>query len=203
MAELPENEKDTLTCINRMLEKAQNVRPRPYLGASSIGKECRRELWYGFRWVKVIRHPGRILRLFDRGHLEEPRFVKLLEGIGASVVDDQQEVVAFGGHFKGHIDGKVSDLPTSKKTHLGEYKTHSDKSFKDVVKKGVKKSKPVHFVQMQLYTTMLGLKRMLYCAVNKNDDSLHFERLPVEPDVAEQCLKKAEVSSSLMNRWKS
>lgn len=192
MAKIPENENTTLARINRALEESQSVHPRTYLGASAIGEECRRKLWYGFRWVKAIRHPGRILRLFERGHLEEPRFVKWLEMIGAKVTDDQQEVVAFGGHFRGHIDGRILGLPESKQEHLAEYKTHAEKSFNEVKKKGVKAAKPVHYVQMQLYMTLLGLKRALYAAINKNNDELYFERVKVDPDEAERCLLKAE-----------
>lgn len=59
--------------------------PRAHLGASVIGRECARELWYGFRWAHYKRHDGRMLRLFQRGHLEEGRIIEYLEGIGATV----------------------------------------------------------------------------------------------------------------------
>ena len=44
---------------------------RTHLGASIIGKECSREAWYIFRWVKFAAFDGRMLRLFDRGKKEK------------------------------------------------------------------------------------------------------------------------------------
>ena len=58
---------------------------RSHLGASLIGGECSREIWYGFRWVKKPKFSGRILRLFNRGHLEEARFIAMLLTIGCQV----------------------------------------------------------------------------------------------------------------------
>lgn len=58
---------------------------RTHLGASLIGRECSRFLWYTFRWVKHVKNDGRTLRLFNRGHREEDRFIEWLEGVGATV----------------------------------------------------------------------------------------------------------------------
>lgn len=38
---------------------------RPHLGASVIGKQCMREIWYGFRWSKKTNFSGRMLRLME------------------------------------------------------------------------------------------------------------------------------------------
>lgn len=65
-----------------------------------------------------------------------------------------------------------------------EYKTHSDKSFKSMVSKGVIQSKHVHFVQMQQYMHFFGLKWCLYVAVNKNDDDVYFEIVHYREDIA-------------------
>ncbi len=60
---------------------------RTHLGASLIGHECSRHLWYVFRWVRHERFPPRMLRLFNRGHREEARFIEWLRGIGWEVSD--------------------------------------------------------------------------------------------------------------------
>ena len=59
--------------------------PRSHLGASMIGNNCSRALWYSFRWISHHHHDGRQQRLFQRGHFEEPRFVGYLEAIGFKV----------------------------------------------------------------------------------------------------------------------
>jgi len=65
---------------------------RNHLGASELGEECWRKLWYGFRWVKQEIFDGRMLRLFNVGHSAEPRFVQYLRGIGFEVKEFAQEL---------------------------------------------------------------------------------------------------------------
>ena len=60
---------------------------RPHLGGSQIGKECERALWYSFRWAFNSSFPGRIRRLFRRGHHEENWFVDDLKSIGVQVLE--------------------------------------------------------------------------------------------------------------------
>lgn len=59
--------------------------PRSHLGASLIGDNCQRKLWYGFRWCGGEKLIPRVKRLFDRGHKEEERFIDYLTGIGCKV----------------------------------------------------------------------------------------------------------------------
>src|SRR3954464_3219259 len=58
---------------------------RGHLGASQLGDECGRALWYGFRWATRPHFSGQQLRLFNRGHLEEGRFIAMLLAIGMQV----------------------------------------------------------------------------------------------------------------------
>src|SRR5690606_58877 len=58
---------------------------RGHLGGSLIGRKCSRQLWYTFRWAGKEQFKGRMLRLFERGHKEEFRFVKYLMDVGINV----------------------------------------------------------------------------------------------------------------------
>ncbi|HEX8349957.1 MAG TPA: hypothetical protein VF598_08335, partial [Hymenobacter sp.] len=58
---------------------------RSHLGASVIGRECGRQIWYGWRWARKPKFQARMLRLFNRGHLEEARFIAALLAIGVQV----------------------------------------------------------------------------------------------------------------------
>ena len=58
---------------------------RPYLGASAIGKPCLRQHWYSFRWSKPAQFSGRLYRVFQSGHLQEPRVYADLSSIGCTV----------------------------------------------------------------------------------------------------------------------
>ena len=201
MSKLPE-QVTVLTAIENAVVAALGGRPRPHLGASMIGKECERALWYSFHWaITGNKFSGRMLRLFDRGQEEEARFIRWLElaGVTVSAVDPrtgQQYTHAdpdCGNHFGGSMDGACIGLPDAPKTwHVQEFKTHSDKSFKDVAKKGVLASKPEHYAQMQVYMHWSQMDRALYMAVNKNDDTLYVERIAYDTDAVLTLLARAK-----------
>lgn len=71
--------------IDAYCVKAYDDGHRTHLGASLIGRDCKRYLWYVFRWCKHVKHDGRKQRLFNRGHREEARFIEWLEGIGFKI----------------------------------------------------------------------------------------------------------------------
>jgi hypothetical protein len=135
------------------------------------------------------RFDGRMLRLFNRGHKEEFRFVEWLNGIGANVREiapdgKQFRINGVHGHYGGSLDGKIVlperyNLPVD---FLLEMKTHNDKSFKKLVKDGVRQSKPMHYNQMCNYGAADGHSYAIYLAINKNDDGLYVE--VVELDLA-------------------
>jgi hypothetical protein len=171
---------------------------RNHMGASLIGNECARAVWYSWRWFTRPAFSGRILRLFNRGHLEEARFVAMLLTIGVQVYQQdangkQFRISHFGGHFGGSGDGVgigIPDLPLDLAALL-EFKTHSSKSFAALVKDGVKFAKPVHYTQMQTYMRKMGLTVALYGAVNKDTDELWFEIVVLDTLHADQYLDRA------------
>lgn len=172
---------------------------RAYLGASSIGDDCWRKLWYGFRWSSEPQTSGRMYRLFQTGHYAEPRFVKDLRDIGVEVFErDPKTGRQFSysdiyGHFRGNTDGLGRRIPEGgAKDHLLEFKTHSNKSFVALVKNGVIKAKPMHYAQMTTYMGWGKTERTLYGAVNKDTDELHFERIKFDPTEFVKIQAKAE-----------
>lgn len=172
---------------------------RSHLGASMLGQKCGRQIWYNFRWTKRPTFSGRILRLFNRGHLEEARFIACLLTMGCEVYQQDDKGKQFkiswaGGHAGGSTDGVVIGLPELPPgtAALCEFKTHADKSFTKLVKEGVKESKPEHYTQMQLYMRKKGLGIGLYGAVNKNNDDLYWELIPLDIEHAEQYLERGE-----------
>lgn len=170
---------------------------RSHLGASMIGRSCAREIWYGFRWVKKPRFISRMVRLFNRGHLEEARFIAMLLAIGVQVYQqdangNQFRISDLGGHFGGSGDGigvGIPDLDPNSKCVL-EFKTHGLKSFEKLVAYGVKEAKPEHYTQMQVYMRKMGIPAALYMAVNKNDDEIHAEIIYLDPIHADQFIDR-------------
>lgn len=215
--------------------------PRFHLGASQIGDECARARWYGFRWASQVTFEGRILRLFDRGHKEERRFIEWLELVGAEIRPTAQQLlwhaqsheyiarewdyaanasqawyendlvdvtmipwhhecakrqgvkvrqwgfVSDDGHFAGSGDGKGRHIPGQDlfvpfdEWILIECKTHNDRSFALIIEKGVQKGKPEHYEQVQHYMSRMGLRLVLYMAVNKNTEHMHLEFIRLDP----------------------
>lgn len=199
MAPLPPPAQPTVDAIFRAYEASARDGFRAHLGASVIGHECERHLFYSFRWVRQAQHAGRLLRLFETGQLEEARLIRNLRAAGVTVMDVDPEtgrqwaVKACEGHFGGSADGVVIGLMEAPKTaHLFEAKTHNAKSFAALQKHGLEKSKPQHFCQMQIYMRLLGLERGFYLAVCKDTDALYSERVHPDPVLAERLLAKAE-----------
>lgn len=187
MVRLPD-EISTLNSINDIQIEAPL---RPYLGMSMIGHSCPRYLWYYLHWVFTPQLSGRLDRLFERGRKEEQVVYETLEKVGIKVLAIQESIIGSYGHVKGHSDGRIIGVLEAPKTeHLLEIKTHNDKSFKQLVKKGVLETKPMHYAQMQRYMKGLGLTRALYYAVNKNDDVLYIERVSFDSDYANLLVDK-------------
>ena len=198
MAELPEPQNSTRKAIFEHYEKTADRQGRPHLGASEIGHECDRYLWLSFRWAKPADFDGRMLRLFDTGNHQEPRLIADLRNIGVEVWDkdedgNQWRYKAAGGHFAGSLDGVGLGLPEAPKTpHLLEFKTANAKSFAAMAKKGVKESKPQHWLQMQIYMGWANLTRAMYLMVNKDTDEIHAERIEFDQDAFDRALQRAE-----------
>ena len=199
MVVLPIPSNPTLDAVYQSYE-AVPQEDRSYLGMSTLGTECDRALWYTFRQISSPeKFSGRMLRLFQTGHREEARMIADLRGAGVQIdeVDPatgrQFASASVMGHFRGHADGIGTGFLEAPKTpHLIECKTHSEKSFKDVVTKGVQLSKPGHYAQMQMYMHHLGLVRAFYIAHNKNTDELHSERIAYDPVITGQLMARAE-----------
>jgi hypothetical protein len=178
--------------------RGENEGFRSHLGASVIGKPCARQIWYGFRWAVKPKFNGQMLRLFNRGHLEEARFIAALLCIGVQVYQqdsngNQFRISDVGGHFGGSGDGVgigIPDVPINTPCLL-EFKTHNDKSYKKLVESGVKVVKPEHHTQMVVYMRKMNLPIGLYGAVNKNDDQLHLELIHLDPIHSDQFLDRA------------
>jgi hypothetical protein len=166
--------------------------PRDYLGLSSIGTNCYRKLQHDHYWTYKSIHSAQLLRLFGVGHRMEEVIVSDLEKVGIHIVSDQDEVIGFAGHWKGHSDGIAFSENNIDQRFLTEYKTHNDKSFKDLIKKGVLASKPIHYDQVTAYMGYEALPFCLYVAYNKNDSTYFFEVIKFNGERFQELCKKQE-----------
>ncbi len=194
---LPERQNSLVKKIDAAVKASADNKPRPHLGASLIGHNCRRWLWLSFRWCIHEEFEGRILRLFRRGQSEEETIVADLRAAGIVIdaeEDGKQYRIELLPHFGGSMDGIIrSGVPESTDApHVAEFKTHSKKSFDDLVKNGVQKSKPQHYAQMQVYMLGTQINRALYVAICKDDDRYYTERVKYDDETAQKLKSKAE-----------
>jgi hypothetical protein len=145
---------------------------------------------------------GRMYRLFNRGHATEPRILEWLIGIGCQVwaLDsngEQYHVQGVHGHFGGSLDG-ICKLPPEygiDELVLLEFKTNgSHKAWESLLEDGMQKAKPQHYAQMNCYgcDPNYNFKYCLYIVVNKSDDEMYLELVPLNQNVRNSMLAKAE-----------
>lgn len=198
MAVLPESINHTTDAIYRAI--AQRVRQGDSrgVGMSQAGEQCERAVWYRLRWAAPLETiTGQKERIFETGRREEERLLADLAAAGVQVdtVDPatgrQFTVALANGWLRGKVDGLCLGLPEAPKTwHVVETKSHKQESFKELLKhapskgEGLRRSKPDHFAQVQLYLLGLGLTRALYLAVNKNTEELYAERVEFDATFA-------------------
>lgn len=210
MGNLQEYFEKNPTTIKDLIDEAGKVKelPRPYLGMSQLGEECWRKLWYYFRWCEYSEYDGRVQRIFDTGHKAEANMIRDLELIGVKTwdtLDDQAAFIAVNGHCQGHGDGMANNIPGAEKTdHLLEFKTSSDKYFKELEKKGIQISKPTHYAQMVLYMKFKKVTRGLYMVYNKNTSAYYIERVKANNSFAKDLITKARaiIESENVNSFK-
>lgn len=166
------------------------------LGASTIGEECPRQLWLDWRGYARKAFSGRMLRLFGTGHWQEDRIVADLKAAGLQVWEKTTDGKQFEftdptGHLVCKVDGVLKGVPeSSDKAHVLEIKTHNQTSFNAVVKHGVQKSKPLHYVQMQTGMWLSGITRALYVPLCKNDEQYDVQRIKTDRAVQREVEKK-------------
>lgn len=189
MAPLPVVISPTVKAIYRAYEEANEHYDSLGISVGEIGTECDRALFYNLRWASQPEEiNGRKLSIFRTGDRWEEVMVEELRQAGVEVWGQQDRIRLVHGFVRGKCDGKAVGFKEAPATpHLCEFKSSNDKGFKEVVKKGCKLGKPLHYAQCQIGMHAFGLTRCWYEVRNKNDDSIYAER--IEHDVA-YCLRQ-------------
>lgn len=181
---------------------------RWHLGASLIGNECKRQLWFGFRWVQRPNFLGHTARLFDRGHREEARHHEWLRGLGFTVWTHDESITKpdgthpqlkikpkAKGHFGGSLDGIVQ-FP--ERYSITDYAIQESKTsatgakFTRLHKEPLSLVKPVHYAQNSIYGYDFDIKYGLYMCADKNNDDLCIKVEKLDFALAERMIAKAE-----------
>lgn len=164
----------TLQAVDSALvEHEKKQKQRGYLGASGIGAECRRKLWYSFRWAKLKeKFSAKTLRIFNDGHRSEEAMAGMLQMIPTVELrtlnskGKQYEFTAFGGHFSGHLDGFIKGLLHDPESiYIWEHKAVNEDKFKRFQDELGKKRRSrsallawdqIYYAQAQIYMGLSG-----------------------------------------------
>jgi hypothetical protein len=175
--------------------------PRDYLGASRIGEPCSRKLVY--EYTRAPKDDGRdfdggIPRIFEAGHQFEDLCIRWLRAAGFDLRTRNRSGEQFGfaiadGRIRGHIDGVIIDGPAVSVVWpaLFEHKALGQKSWNDIIKRGVKVARPIYFAHVQLYMAYMQLPVALITATNRDSLLLYHEIVPFDAAEAQALSDKA------------
>ena len=175
---------------------------REYLGASRLGASCERALQYEFAKAPVDHgrdHDGRLLRIFERGHVMEDRMVEWLRAAGFDLrtrkpSGDQFGFSAVGGRLQGHIDGVIVDGPEGfPYPALWECKCLGSKSWRDLEKNRLAVAKPIYAAQVAIYQAYLELHEQpaIFTAINADTMEIYTELVPFDAALAQRMSDRA------------
>jgi len=173
--------------------------PRDYLGGSRVGEPCARKLVFEISHTpKEHDFEPAILRVFDAGHEFEALSIRWLREAGFDLRDRgadgrQFGFVAAGGRLRGHADGVIVNGPDVGIVWpaLFEHKAVGQKSWTEVVKRGVRVARPVYFAQVQLYMAYFHLEVALFTALNRDTLALYHEVVPFDVGEAQRLSDRA------------
>ncbi len=175
---------------------------RRYLGASRLGVACERALQYEYVQAPVDYGraiEGRMLRIFERGHVIEDSMVAWLRAAGFDLRTRDRGGEQFGfsvadGRLQGHADGViVGGSEGFAYPCLWENKCLGGKSWREQEKHRLAVAKPVYAAQVALYQAYLELTEhpALFTAVNADTMEIYAELVPFDAALAQRMSDRA------------
>lgn len=183
------------------VERAVQI-PRDYLGASRLGVACERALQYEYAGAPVDPgrgFSGRILRVFEVGHVLEDLAVRWLRMAGFELHNQKANGGQFGfsvagGKLQGHCDGVFVGGPEGfAYPALWENKCVGTKAFRELQKSGLAVAKPIYHAQVVTYQAYLGLHEhpAIFTAVNADSMEIYTEWVPFDAALAQKMSDRA------------
>ncbi len=165
----------TLVAMKKVIaDKANGETRRKYIGASSIGKPCARQLYYEYNGYERKPFPPEAVLRFEDGHrtealtIERLQMVPDLELWTRDEAGNQIGFSDFDGQFKGHVDGIIRGISAAPKNpHVLEIKCCAEKRYREFQnakakfgsKGALKEFDKTYFAQAQVYCHYFKLDR--------------------------------------------
>lgn len=187
--------------LSELVNKAIVNKPpddlRSCIGASSIGYDCYRAIWYGLNGYEKNPHNSRTKINFEVGKQLEKFFMDMIESSGITVIrpnDGNKNLYVQDNElniFQGHMDG-VLIFNTGEECVL-EIKTAKNANFMKFKKNGLKSWSSIYYSQLQAYMGMSGISLGVLMAVNKDTSELYHEYISFDQTFYEFLKRKAAI----------
>lgn len=202
-------EDPTLEAADRAIELQSASHPRrEYLGASAIGHQCSRNLWYSIQ-KEIPRKPldATNLKRIQDGHAGElvmAQRLRAVKGIELWTHQDNGEQIGgslFDGRFQWHVDGVILGLLQAPKTPaVWEHKQVGEKGFSKFnklkasldEKQVLAEWEPRYFAQAQIYMYLLELTRHYLTVATPGGREYASCRTEINKPMARQLIDKAQ-----------
>lgn len=206
MATIPKQTDPTIEAMKRAIE-ALPKDSRDYLGASLIGDQCARKIWYEYNKYPRAPFDADSLMNFEDGHRTEEltaKRLRMVQGVELYTHDENGNQFGFShfnGKFKGHADGVIRGLLQAPKAwHVWENKACGQKKFDEFVKLTEKydeksvlqKWNEQYFVQAQILMHFLKIDRHYLTVALAGGRDYASCRTNYQAEIAEKTIDKAE-----------
>jgi predicted RecB family nuclease len=182
--------RDTLASMIEEYQKSNNDgEVRDYIGASSIGSQCLRQIWYQFKGYKGENIPAKIKRTWEIGRQLEELVKKWLIDSGIKVYkSDLNTYSQKVQEFRGNLDGMIR---IKDKIYILEIKTAKDASYNLFVRNGLQSWSIKYYAQMQSYMGMSGIYEGYIIVLNKDNSAISDEYVKFDENFYDNLEQKA------------
>lgn len=181
--------------LTKKIEKAQQgivSHPRDYIGASIIGSDCFRQIWYEFKGEKQEKIPPKTRRTWAVGSHLEHLILDWIELSGCAISREWYDLQSNNiPQFKGHVDAILVDKKGNPIAII-EVKTAKDASFNVFLSKGLKLWNPRYYAQIQSYMGMSGIHKAYIVVFNKDSSDIMDELVVFDPEFYRELEEKAQ-----------
>lgn len=189
--------------LTKIIEAHQASIPdegRGYIGASNIGSDCLRQIWYEYKATMGQPPLPKYRRARDIGKYLEELVLDWLEDSGIDTITGISRDQKYRDlksknidSFRGHVDALMSK--NGEIVAIIEIKTAKDSSFKSFLKNGVKSWNPQYYAQSQAYMGMSGIHKTYFVVLNKDSSEIMDERVSFDEDFYRKLEEKAMLIS--------
>jgi hypothetical protein len=183
--------RDTLT---KQIEASQALIKddvRNYIGASLIGSDCLRQIWYEYKGYPSIGVPTKTRRTWAIGKHLEGLILDWIEDAGIKISRIFNNFEDSLSPLKGHADAILIEkgIPV----RIIEIKTAKDASFRIFCGKGLKEWNKQYYSQVQTYMGMSGAMGAYMFVLNKDNSDISDEFIPFDEEHYQMLQEKASM----------